>query len=108
MKEKFLNLLLDFISQRKQRTKRKSFSGNCRDITCGIPQGSISGPLLCNIFINNIFLCISKKEINFADDKSIYSCGDGANITLEDLKHDPSGILKWRKSNSLKAIPGKL
>ena len=49
-----------------------------------------------------------KAEINFADDKSIYSCDDGANVTLEDLKHDPSGILKWCKSNSLKANPGKL
>ena len=65
------------------------------EIKRGVPQGSILGPLLFNVFINDIFMFIEKSEIcNFADDKTIYDCGQDLPNIFENLKHDIKILLK--------------
>ena len=58
-----LNLLLDYLSFTKQRTKIGSAYSKWSKIRRGIPQGSILGPLLINIFINDIFMIIEQSDI---------------------------------------------
>ena len=77
------------------------------EIKRGVLQVSILGPLLSNAFINGIFMFIEKTEIcNFADDNTIYDCGEDLSNILENLKHDLK-ILKWFRINCLQANPGK-
>ena len=70
-----LNFLLDYLSLRNHRAKVGSSYSKWSEICQGIPQGSILGPLLFSIFINDIFFFVEKSEnCNFADDNAVYSC----------------------------------
>ena len=68
-----LNILSDLLSNRKQRVVFNGQTSSWAIITTGIPQGSILGPLLFLIYINNLpdgFTSIAKL---FADDTSLFS-----------------------------------
>ena len=102
-----LNLLLDYLSFRKQGTKVGSAYSKWSKIRRGIPQGSILGPLLFNIFINDIFMIIEQSDIcNFADDNTLCSCGERLTEIKENLVSDTKRILNWFRLHSLKANPG--
>ena len=100
-----LKLLHSYFSNRKQRVKTGSAISKWIDILTGIPQGSIIGPLIFNIFINDLMF-IEKIDIcNFADDNTLYKSSPSLSVVLNCLEHDITNVLNWFKVNSLKANP---
>ena len=103
-----LNLLLSYLSNRKQRAKLNSSYSDWYDIIRGVPQRSILGPLLLNLFINDLFLFLGRTNIcNFAEDNTIYRCDSDLEIILEELQHEMKILLDWFKINSMKPNPKK-
>ena len=98
-----LHFIYNYLSDRTQRTKVKSSYSSYRDIKYGVPQGSILGPLLFNIFINDIFLFVKDTKItNYADDNTPYAVEDSIEKLLETLQKDVNILLNWFKMNEMK------
>ena len=58
-----------YLDYRKQRVRVNNNFSSWQEIIGGVLQGSISGPLLFNIFVNNLFLVVSSFKLsNYADD----------------------------------------
>ena len=103
-----LKLLADYLRGRKQRTKIGSVFTEWWKIICGVPQGSILGPLLLNIFISDLFFFVLECDIcNFADDNTMYSCNKLLSKIFAYLKFDLRNVLMWFTVNSLSPNPGK-
>ena len=70
-----LKLVYDYLWNRKQRVKINGSFNSWQESIKGVPQDSVFGPLLFNVFINGLFLLVEETEIcNYADDTTIYVC----------------------------------
>ena len=103
-----LTFLYSYLSCRKQRVRIGGSYSDWLQSSMGVPQGSILGPILFNIFINDLFLVVKETNIcNFADDNTIYHADINQEIVKEKLSVDVHKILEWFSVNSLVANPGK-
>ena len=91
-----------------ERVKIGSTYSSAKEISIGIPQGSVLGPLLFNIFINDLFLIEMESDIcNFADDTTIYACDTSIEAVIISLESGLHRMLQWFNDNGMKANPSK-
>ena len=75
-----------YLCNRFQRTSVNASFSDWKEIETGVPQGSILGPLLFNIFLNDIFYFISNGNLsNYADDNTLYPIGKSLNMVKENV-----------------------
>ena len=103
-----LKLIHSYLTKRKQRVKINDVYSSWTEILFGVPQGSILGPLLFNIYLCDLFMFITDFDIaSYADDNTPYATEKDLKDVFSNLEKSSDILLKWFKENFLKANPDK-
>ncbi len=77
-------------------------SSTLQNICCGVPQGSILGPILFIIYMNDISNCSNLPIYCFADDTTVSSSSPNIEALYDTMNNDLDAIIKWFNTNKLK------
>ena len=91
----FLNTLADFLKDRKQRVVLNSQNSTWVNVEAGVPQGSILGPLLFLININDLSDDLISNPKLFADGTSLFSVIFDKDLSAKNLNDDLNRINNW-------------
>ena len=81
--------MLSYLKNRSQRVSIYSSFSTWEEIIAGVPQGSILGPLLFKIFLNNIFYFENRSFLsNYADENVLYAFGSNLDEVKQNLSED--------------------
>ena len=98
-----LKLIKSYLTNRWQRTKGNNSYSSWTEVIHGVPQGSILGPLLFNIYLNDLlFLTLDTDVCNFADDNTLYACDISLKTRIEKLESSASAVINWFDNNYMK------
>jgi hypothetical protein len=101
-------LMASYLSERKQRVKLGNVRSTWSKIKKGIPQGSILGPVLFNVFIHDLYYKINICNLyNYADDNTLFYSSSNLSILLDAMKHDAEVAVNWFNNNGMRANPEK-
>ena len=101
-------LVASYLSNRSQRVKLGDARSDWAKLTKGVPQGSILGPLLFNVFINDLFYFIENCTLyNHADDNSISKAAPNLDAVLSGLTYDGNNAVQWFDINGMQPNPEK-
>ena len=97
-----LNILQDYLSNHKQRTKADYFYSSWEAILSGIPQGSITEPLLFHIFMCHMFLKLKATYFTgYADDNTSFVVRYNIADVIKALEEIGENLVNWLSNNEM-------
>ena len=96
---KSVKLIQQYLSNRKQRVKVGNGYSSWKNIFYGIPQGSILGPLIFNIFLCDLFCFFEGVAVaSYADDATPYTANKTSDLVVKVIEYFFEVIFKWLTS----------
>ena len=96
-----------YLSDRSQCVEVDGTRSSFEDVTCGVPQGSILGPLLFLMYINDMHRSVDCRLALYADDSALIFSHTDASVIAEKLSRDLSCCKTWLIDNKLSLHIGK-
>ena len=100
--ERSVDLMQSYFMDRYSRTRIGEFVSSWKSVRKGCPQGSSFGPLLWNLFQNDLTFFIDSNVCMYADDHQFYESGKDLNLVEANLQECARVVTEWYDSNGLK------
>ena len=92
----------DYLSRRQQRVLANDTYSNYQDITQGVPQGSVLGPLFYIIYANDLANIVTNcKMAMYADDTVLYISSKNFDVSVEKMQRDINSLSQWCAMNGI-------
>ena len=91
----------NYLSEREQFVSINGAESSMQSIICGVPQGSVLGPLLFLLFINDLPNATEFLTLLFADDTTFQMSGTNLNLLFEQSNAELEKASIWFKANKL-------
>ena len=99
---KALDWFRSYLTDRTQYVKYNNATSSIKTLPCGVPQGSVLGPLLFIIYTNDLPNCLKvTKAILFADDTTIFLSSQNKQFIYESVNKDLYSLNEWFQTNKL-------
>ena len=104
----FSKQAVSYLKNRRQRFQINNKFSSLKEVIAGVPQGSIDGPPIFNLFINDLFLFISFSTLsNYASDNNLFTTGTDMQLINQMLLSDFKAVHNWFYENLMILNPGK-
>ena len=100
--------MCSYLENGRQRVQINNKFSSLKEGIARVPQGSIDGPLLFNLFINDLFLFICFSTLsNYADDNNLFTTGNDIQLINQVLLFDFRTVNNWFYEKFMILNPGK-
>ena len=97
-----------YLTNRKQKVVINGFESESRPLLHGVPQGSVLGPILFLIYINDLHHCIKYcRTYHFADDTNLLNISKDYKTLQRQVNYDLFNLHKWLTANKISLNEGK-
>ena len=97
-----------YLTNRKQRVYANDTYSDYQNVTQGVPQGSVLGPLFYIVYANDISQVVKKCKLAlYADDTVLYTSHRNFDVSVKYLQEDIDSLMAWCENNGIRANTDK-